>query len=92
MLGLHCYMWAFSSCGKSGLRFIVVLGFLIVVASPVAEHGLQNTRASVVVACGLSWLMACGIFPDQGSNSCPLPWQVDSQLLDHQESPDFFFF
>ena len=40
MLGLHCYVWAFSSCGKSGLLFIVVLGFLIVVASLVAEHGL----------------------------------------------------
>ena len=23
---------------------------------------------------------ACGIFPNQGSNSCPLHWQVDSQL------------
>ena len=23
-------------------------------------------------------LMACGIFPDQGSNWCPLHWQVDS--------------
>ena len=40
VLGLHCYLWAFSSCGKSGLLFIVVLGFLIVVASLVAEHGL----------------------------------------------------
>ena len=30
---------------------------------------------------------ACGIFQDQGSNLCPLHWQVDSQPLDHQRSP-----
>ena len=65
-------MWAFSSCGELGLLFIVVLGFLIVAASLVAECGLQNTRASVVEVYGLSWLMACGIFPDQRLKSCPL--------------------
>ena len=30
---------------------------------------------------------ACGIFPDQGSNPCPLHWQADSQPLHHQVSP-----
>ena len=30
--------------------------------------------------------MACVIFPDQGSNSCPLHWQADSYPLDHQGS------
>ena len=25
--------------------------------------------------------------PDQGSNPHPLPWKVESQLLDHQGSP-----
>ena len=34
--------------------------------------------ASVVVARGLSCSVACGIFPDQGSNPCPLHWQADS--------------
>ena len=34
--------------------------------------------ASVVVAHGLSCSAACGIFLDQGSNPCPLHWQVDS--------------
>ena len=29
---------------------------------------------------GLSCSTACGIFPDQGSNPCPLPWQEDSYL------------
>ena len=28
-----------------------------------------------------------GIFPDQGSNPCPLHWQADSQPLRHQGSP-----
>ena len=31
---------AFSSCGEQGQLFVVVQGFLIVVASLVAEHGL----------------------------------------------------
>ena len=39
-LGLCCCTRAFSSCGKRGLLFVVVSGFLIAVASPVAEHGL----------------------------------------------------
>ena len=35
-LGLRCCTWAFSSCGEWGL-FTTVLGFLIAVASLVAE-------------------------------------------------------
>ena len=42
---------------------------------------------SVVVAHGPSCSAACGIFPDQGSNQCPLHWQADSQPLRHQGSP-----
>ena len=42
---------------------------------------------SVVVVHGLSCSAACGIFPDQGSNPCPLHWQADSQPLCHQGSP-----
>ena len=97
VLGLCCCTWAFSSCGKQGLLFIAVCGLLIVVASLVAEHGLQThelqqlwhtgsavvahelqSTGSVVVAHRLSCFAACGIFPDQGSNPCPLQWQVDS--------------
>lgn len=43
--------------------------------------------ASVDVAHRLSCPSACGIFPDRGLNSRPLYWQVDSQSLDHWESP-----
>ncbi|KAJ8783633.1 hypothetical protein J1605_008676 [Eschrichtius robustus] len=43
---------------------------------------------SVVVAHGPSCSAACGIFPDQGSNPCPLHWQADSPPLRHQGSPN----
>ena len=46
-------------------------------ASVVAARGLYSA-GSVVVAHGLSCSAACGIFPDQGSNPCPLHWQADS--------------
>ena len=46
---------------------------------------------SVVVAHGPSRSAACGIFPDQGSNPCPLHWQADSQPLRHQGSPNLIF-
>ena len=45
---------------------------------------------SVVVAHGPSCSVACGIFPDQGLNPCPLNWQADSQPLRHQGSPIIF--
>ena len=47
---------------------------------------------SVVVAHGPSCSTACGIFPDRGSNPCPLHWQADSQPLRHQGSPGKQFF
>ena len=43
-------------------------------------HGVQST-GSTVVAHGLSCSSACGIFPDQGSNPCPLTGRC------HQGSP-----
>ena len=47
---------------------------------------LQST-GSVIVAHGPRCSVACGIFPAQGSNPCPLHWQADSQPLRHQGSP-----
>ena len=46
---------------------------------------------SVTVAHGPSRSVACGIFPDQGLNPCPLHWQADSQPLRHQGSPVVHF-
>ena len=47
----------------------------------------SRCAGSVVVAHGPSCSAACGIFPDQGSNPCPLHWHADSQPLHHQGSP-----
>ena len=53
----------------------------------------SRRAGSVVVAHGPSCSAACGIFPDQGSNPCPLHWQAGSQPRHHQGSPltGFYF-
>ena len=63
-----------AACGLSlvvasrGYSLVAVHRLLIAVASLVAEHGLQSTQPSAVVAYGLSCLVTCGIFLDQGLN------------------------
>ena len=52
----------------------------------------SRCAGSVVVAHGPSRSAACGIFPDQGSNPCPLHCQADSQPLHHQGSPNSLSF
>ena len=67
-------VWA-SHCGGSrvhGLQCLQPSG------SGVAACGLYSTGSVVVVLCGLSCSVACGISLDQGSNLCPLHWRVDS--------------
>ena len=98
-MGSPLLLGLFSSCGEWRLLFVAVRRLLTVVASLVAEHRVQGTRASVVVACGLqstglivevhrfSCSTSCGIFPNQGLNLCLLHWQADSLPLSHQESP-----
>ena len=87
--------------------FVSVRGLSLVVASrghsssrctglslsrPLLLWSTCSRRAgSVVVAHGPSCSVACGIFPDQGSNPCPLYWQADSQPLRHQGSPLMIF-
>ena len=62
------------------------------VLRPLLLRSTDSRRAgSVVVAHGPSRSAACGIFPDQGSNPCPLHWQADSQPLRHQGSPGKVF-
>ena len=51
----------------------------------------SRRTVSVVVAHGPSCSVACGIFPDQGSNPCPLHWQADPQPLHHQGRPPHCF-
>ena len=83
--------------------FVSVRGLSLVVASgghgssrcaglslsrPLLLRSTGSRRAgSVIVAHGPSCSAACGIFPDQGSNLCPLHWQTDSQPLRHKRSP-----
>ena len=48
-------------------------------SQPLLLRSTGSRRAgSVVVAHGPSCFTACGIFPDWGSNPCPLHWQADS--------------
>ena len=54
--------------------------------SVVGDPWLWST-GSVVVAHGLCYSRARGIFPDQGSSLCLLHRQVDSLALSHQGSP-----
>ena len=59
---------------------------------PLLLRSTGSRRAgSAIVAHGPSRSAACGIFPDQGSNPCPLHWQADSQPLRHQGSPRLHF-
>ena len=80
-----CAMWIYHCGGFSCCR-VQALGTW---ASVVAALRLQSTGSAVVVH-RLSWphSLACRIFPDQELNQCPLHWQVDSQPLNHQGSPN----
>ena len=90
VLGLRFCARPFSSCGKRGPLFIVVHGPLTI-AGLLRSTGSRRA-GSVIVAHGPSCSVACGIFPDQGSNPCPLHWQADSQPLRHQGSPGLRFY
>ena len=97
---LFCFFWL---CWV----FVSVRGLSLVAASgghsssrcaglslsrPLLLQSAGSRRAgSVVVAHGPSCSVARGIFPDQGSNPCPLHWQADSQALHHHGSPKCFF-
>ena len=101
---LFIYLYIFWLCWV----FVSVRGLSLVAASgghsssrcaglslsrPLPLRSTGSRRAgSAVVAHGPSRSAACGIFPDQGSNPCPLHWQADSQPLRHQGSPLITFF
>ena len=91
-----CVKWSlFSNCGKK---------LLMPVASLVAEHRLQDARASVAAAPGLlntgsvlgvrglSCPTTCGIFPDWGSDAGLLHWQANSLPLSQEGIPTFIYF
>ena len=77
VLGLRFCAGASSSCGSGGHSSSRCAG--LSPSRPLLLWSTGSRRAgSVVVAHGLSRSAACGIFPDQGSNPCPLHWQADS--------------
>ena len=83
---LRWLLWLWSTGSRAlGLRK------LWRVSTVVVALGLWSTGL-IVVAHGFSCSMACGIFPDQGSNPCHPHWQADSLPLSHQESPNNFIF
>ena len=85
--------WVFVSV--RGLSLVVASGghssswrAVLSLSRPLLLRSISSKRAgSAVVAHRPSCSAACGIFPDQGSNPCPLHWQADSQPLRHQGSP-----
>ena len=86
------------------LVFVSVRGLSLVAASgdhfssrcaglslswPLLLWSTGSRRAgSVIVAHGPTRSVTRGIFPEQGSNPCPLHRQADSQPLRHQGSPE----
>ena len=81
-LSLVAASWGHSSSRCAGLSL----------SRPLLLRSTGSRRAgSVIVAQGSSCSVACGIFPDQGPNPCPLHWQADSQPLRHQGSPLLVF-
>ena len=83
MLGLRCFVWAFSSCREQGLLFVVVFRLFIVLFSLVGGVWALGAPVSVVVAPGpqirgseilahrLSCSVACGIFQTGGQPLSP---------------------
>lgn len=55
-------------------------------ASRCRPQALGHTGAAVL-GHGLSCSRACGIFPDQGSDRCPLHCKAHFKPLDHKGSP-----
>ena len=71
-LGLLVFVWGLSLVAASGGRSSSRCAGLSL-SRPLPLRGTGSRRAgSVVVAHGPSCSAACGIFPNQGSNPCPL--------------------
>ena len=85
-INLFIYLWLSLVAASGGHSSWRCAGLSL--SRPLLLRSTGSRRAgSAVVAHGPSCSVACGIFPDQGSNLCPLHWQADSQPLRHQGSP-----
>ena len=74
-------MQAVSSCSEQWWGTYIVAGGSVIMALKLKSSGL------VVVVHGPSSFIACEIHQAQGSNPCPLHWQVDSYPQDCQGGP-----
>ena len=59
---------------------------------PLLESMGPRHTGSAAVVHWLGCSIACGIFPNQGSNPCVLHWQAFSSPQSQQGSPDLFYF
>ena len=75
VLGLPFCAQAFSSCGAlaSGCGGLPRCAHRLQAWASLAVH-----VGSATVVHEFSCFPACGVFPDQGCNLCPLHWQTDS--------------
>ena len=71
--------------------FLRYTGLSLLWPLPLRSTG-SGRAGSAAMAHGPSHSAACGIFPDRGTNPCPLHRQADSQPLRHQGSPPILLF
>ena len=69
----RCRAWALGSRAS-----VVVARGVSSCGSRALERRLSSCSARAQLLRGMWDLPACGIFPDRGSNLCPLHWQGDS--------------
>lgn len=83
---MHCFLTVL------GHRFSKQASPAVVLSSRVLCLSSFVPQASLVMACGFSCPMACGIlFHNHVSNTRPLHQKVDSLPLDHYGSPHSYF-
>jgi len=76
-LGLHCCIQLSPLQRAGATLWLWCMGFSLWWPLLLCSKG-SWWMGSVVVGHGPSCPVANGIFPDQGSNPCPLHWQADS--------------
>ena len=88
---IYIVAWVFVAAGELSL-VVASQGILYSCNAPRASHcsGLSCCKAQAP-GHRLSCPTACGIFPDQGLNTCPLHCLVDSLSLDHQGNTPAIF-
>ena len=101
VLGLHLCPGFFSVYREQGYPPGAADWLLLSQSMVSRVHELQQLKhvgsvgwlpGSITVVLGLSYCLAHGIFPDQGSNPCLPHRQADSLPLSHQGSPSTRFY